>query len=138
MRRSDGEIVQLIRNLASLFETDGLRSVRVSNDFEAMNSRVPDWAAPSSRIAIPRDLVRGALRALWALVRLPLLALLGVLEPLVRVLLAGGALLMTLTAIFFVLVQPISTFPFWGMLGLAAGLVLLLSLYYALLRLLSL
>jgi hypothetical protein len=103
-----------------------------------MNSRVPDWEAPSSRVGVPRDLLRGALRALWALVRLPLLALLGVLEPLVRLLLAGGALLMTLTAIFFAVVRPISTFPFWGMLGLAAGLVLLLSLYNTLLRLLSL
>lgn len=82
--------------------------------------------------------MRGASRALWAMVRLPLLALLGVLEPLVRLLLVGGALLMTLTAIFFALVQPISTFHFLGMLGLAAGLVLLLSLYYALLRVLSL
>jgi len=77
------------------------------------------------------------LRLGWAAVRLPILALLVVLEPVVKLVLAGSALLILLTAIFFALVRPLSTFPFFGMLSVAAGSVLLLALYYALMRLLS-
>jgi hypothetical protein len=70
-------------------------------------------------------------------VRLPLLALLAILEPVMRVLLAGAALLTTLTALFLALVRPLGTFPFFGMLAVSIGLVLLLTLYYAVLRRLS-
>jgi hypothetical protein len=77
------------------------------------------------------------LRLGWATVRLPILALLVIFEPVVKVLLAGSALLLALTAAFFVLVRPISAFPLAGMLGVAAGSVLLLALYYAILRALS-
>jgi hypothetical protein len=79
----------------------------------------------------------GVLRLGWAAVRLPVLALLVIFEPIVKVVLAGAALLVALTAMFFALVEPLSAFPFGGMLGVAAGLVLLLALYYALLRALS-
>jgi hypothetical protein len=53
------------------------------------------------------------------------------------VLLAGFALLLVLTALFFALVRSPDTFPFLGMLGVSTGLVLILALYYAVLRVLS-
>jgi hypothetical protein len=78
------------------------------------------------------------LRAAWTLIRLPVLALLVILEPVARVVLAGFALLMTLTAFFWVAVLGLSAFPFWRMLALAIGAWLLLAFYYALVRLFSL
>ena len=78
------------------------------------------------------------LRAAWTLIRLPVLALLVILEPVVRVILAGFALLMTLTAFFWVAVLGLSAFPFWRMLALAIGAWLLLAFYYALVRVFSL
>jgi hypothetical protein len=84
-----------------------------------------------------RSVAFGVLRLGWAALRLPVVALLVIFEPVVKVLLAGAALLVALTAMFFALLEPLSAFPFGGMLGVAAGLVLLLALYYALLRVLS-
>ena len=78
------------------------------------------------------------LRAAWTIVRLPVLALLVILEPVARVILAGFALLMTLTAFFWVAVLGLSAFPFWQMLALAIGAWLLLGFYNALVRLFSL
>jgi hypothetical protein len=77
------------------------------------------------------------LRATWLAVRWPLLAVLVILEPIIRLLLASSALLLALTALFFVLVRSPATFPFWGILGVSTGLVLALTLYYATLRVLS-
>ena len=77
-------------------------------------------------------------QAAWTLIRLPVLALLVILEPVARVVLAGFALLMTLTAFFWVAVLGLSAFPFWRMLALAIGAWLLLAFYYALVRLFSL
>jgi hypothetical protein len=77
-------------------------------------------------------------RAVWTLIRLPVLALLVILEPVARVVLAGAALLMTLTALFWGALLGLSVFPFWGMLALAIGAWLLLGVYYALVRLFSL
>ena len=88
--------------------------------------------------ANPRGSVAFAvLRLGWAALRLPILALLVIFEPVVKVLLAGAALLLALTAMFFAFLEPLSAFPFGGMLGVAAVLVLLLALYYAVLRALS-
>jgi len=81
-----------------------------------------------------RDL---ALRAMWTLVRVPILALLVILEPVARLIFAGFALLMTLTALFWFAVGGLSVLRFWGMLGLGVGAWLLLALYYALVRSLS-
>ena len=78
------------------------------------------------------------LRAAWTLIRLPVLALVVILEPVARVILVGFALLMTLTAFFWVAVLGLSAFPFWRMLALAIGAWLLLAFYYALVRLFSL
>jgi hypothetical protein len=82
----------------------------------------------------PGRSVRYILSLAWALVRVPVAALLAICEPLVPVVLAGLALLFLLIAGFFALVLPLHAFPFFGMLGAAMGLILLLALYYALLR----
>jgi hypothetical protein len=77
------------------------------------------------------------LHAAWTLIRVPVLALLVILEPVVRVILAGFALLMALTAFFWAALLGLSGFPFFRMLALAIGAWLLLALYYALMRWLS-
>lgn len=84
-----------------------------------------------------RSLGIGVLRLGWAAVRLPMLALLVVFQPVVELVLAATALLIALAAVFLALVRPVSTVPVGGMLAIAAGAVLLLALYYALLRLLA-
>jgi hypothetical protein len=70
-------------------------------------------------------------------VRLPVLAVLIVCEPIFRLVLAGLALLSALMAGFYALIHLPGGFPLWGMLACAAGAVMLLSLYYAVLRALS-
>ena len=77
-----------------------------------------------------------ALRAAWACIRLPVLAFLVILEPLVRFALGAFALVLVLTAVFFELVSS-RAIPFWGMLGTAVGCVALLALYERLIRALS-
>lgn len=78
----------------------------------------------------------GLLWILWQGVRIPALALLVILEPIVRLILAGAALLLVLTALFYRLIG-MPRFPFWTMLALGIASMLLLALYYGLLRLLS-
>lgn len=85
----------------------------------------------------PGFVLRRILRTVWTIVRLPIAALLAICEPVVRVVLAGLALLFVLTAGFFALVQPAHAVPLLGMLGVAVGLLLLLALYYGILRALS-
>ena len=72
---------------------------------------------------------------LLRLARLPLLGLLLVLEPFVRVALTATALITTAIAIFFECVTARPAFPFFGMLSFSIACVLLLKLYYLLLRL---
>ena len=100
-----------------------------------MRPQAPGIGSPL--VELPGRALSGTLRAVWLAVRLPLFALLAILEPVVRALLAGVALLVTLTALFLALVQGLAAFPFFGMLAVAVGLVLLLALYYAVLRRLS-
>jgi len=83
-------------------------------------------------------LVRLGLRLTWDVVRLPLLTLLVILEPLVQFSLSACALLLTMTALFFRFLVHRPDFPFWGMLALSIGCVWVLALYYACIRLLGL
>ena len=87
-----------------------------------------------SRLAIAGGLFRGTLRLLWHAVRLPVLMLLSILEPVVRFILGALALLGVLTALFFEF-YGVPHFPFALMLGASVGLGLMLVGYYALLRL---
>src|SRR5579862_654633 len=77
-----------------------------------------------------------SLRVLWACVRLPLLAVLVVLEPLVCFGLGALGLLLVLTALFLEIVST-QTIPFAGMLVAGMSCVALIALYQALLRVLS-
>jgi hypothetical protein len=79
------------------------------------------------------DLLRGTLRLLWYALRLPALTFLVILEPIVRFFLGALALLGVLTALFFKF-YGVPHFPFALMLGVSVGLGLMLTGYYALLR----
>jgi hypothetical protein len=80
------------------------------------------------------DPLRSTLRLLWHAVRLPAYMFLVILEPVVRFILGALALLGVLTALFFKL-YGVPHFPFALMLGVSVGLGLMLTGYYALLRL---
>ena len=74
----------------------------------------------------------------WRLIRFPVAALLSILEPLARLLLAGSALLLTLTAFFLKVVMPPEAHAaFWTLLALAVGCIAVLTIYHAALRFLS-
>lgn len=87
--------------------------------------------------SIAGDLSRGALWLMWQAVRLPVFALLVILEPIVRFVLSAVALLGVLMAFFFRLSGAAPHFPFWGMLGFSVGCGLLLMVYYLVLRVFS-
>jgi hypothetical protein len=76
------------------------------------------------------------LRFTWHALRLPALAFLITLLPVVQIILSSVALLGVLTAFFFKFVGA-PNFPFWGMLGTSLGCTLLLIAYYGLMRLCS-
>ena len=71
------------------------------------------------------------LRVLWHAVRLPVLMMLVILEPVVSFVLGGAALLGVLMTFFWKLVGP-PTFPFWTMLAISLGFGFALPLYQAL------
>lgn len=80
---------------------------------------------------------RGLVRFSWNVIRLPIVATLAVLEPVVRTILAGIALLGILTALFSEFVVRAPNFPFWPMIGVSVGSALLLMVYYAVMRVFS-
>ena len=79
----------------------------------------------------------GLLWVIWQAIRVPVLALLMILEPIVSTVLVAAALLGTLTAIFWKLASNRPDFPFLGVLALSVGCFLLLTLYHGAIRLLS-
>lgn len=89
------------------------------------------------RPGIARAIPAAVLRVLWHLVRLPVLALLVLAAPLVRLALGALGLLSLLAALFYEFFSPLPHPPFWSLLGFAAGCGLTLLLYERLLRLFS-
>jgi hypothetical protein len=87
--------------------------------------------------AMARGALAGVLWLIWQVIRLPLLALLKILEPIVSTLLAAAALLGVFTALFWKLASDLLHFPFFGVLALSLGCFLLLTLYHGAIRLLS-
>jgi hypothetical protein len=77
------------------------------------------------------------LGVVWQTLRLVLCVGLGILEPFFRVVLVGLAVLAVIVAPLFEFSGVAPRFPFWGMMGFAAGSVGLLALYYLVLRALS-
>ncbi len=72
----------------------------------------------------------------WQFVRLPVLVLLVILEPIIVLLCGGLALLGTLTAIFFTVIHA-PHFPVWTILCLSLGFMLTLISYEGLICVLS-
>lgn len=101
-----------------------------------MNLTKPAVSVDTER-SLMGDLVRCVLWIVWQCVRLPLLLLLVILEPVVSFVLTSLALLGVLTAIFWKLLGP-PHFPFFLILGISIGFELALLLYYQLLRVLRL
>lgn len=89
---------------------------------------------PESRI---RKTSIAVLRTLWTIVRLPVLAFLVVLEPIVCGALWLLATLGIVGALFYRFLVNDPRFPFWPAMGLSVGLALLVGLYYVLIRLLG-
>lgn len=80
---------------------------------------------------------RGALWLAWQVIRLPIVAFLLIVEPIVRLVLSLAALFGILTAFLFEFSTAAPTFPFWGMVAFSVGCMLALMAYYALVELLS-
>jgi hypothetical protein len=87
--------------------------------------------------AMTLGVLAGLLWLAWQAVRVPVLVLLTILEPIVSTVLVAAALLGTLTALFWKLASNRPDFPFLGVLALSVGCFLLLTLYHAVIRLLS-
>lgn len=87
--------------------------------------------------AIALGFFAGLIWLLWQAMRLPALALLLILEPIVSLLLTAAALFGTFTAFFWTLASNHPAFPFFGLLALSLGCFLLLILYRAAIQLLS-
>ena len=98
-------------------------------------TRVRDVMAGTALIALA--CIAAVLWIAWQAIRLPLLAILVILEPIVTFMLSVLALLITLTALFWVLVDPRVHFPFWTVLSASLVCVLVLALYHVLIRALS-
>ena len=75
-------------------------------------------------------------RLTWQAVRLPALAFLITLLPVVHIIFGSVALLGVLTAFFFKFLGA-PKFPFWGMLSFSLGCALVLMAYHGLMRLFS-
>ena len=83
------------------------------------------------------DVGRGLLRFSWTAVRLPFLALLVTLEPIICWVLSAIALLGVLVSLMFEFVVQLPNYPFWLMMGISAGIAALQIPYYLLIRLFS-
>ena len=82
------------------------------------------------------EVATGVVKLLWAAIRLPVLLVLVILEPVVTAVCGALALLGILTTIFFSLVEP-AHFPWPTMLVVSLAFVVALIPYYGLIRLLS-
>jgi hypothetical protein len=79
---------------------------------------------------------RGVIRWLWHVVRLPIVMLLVILEPVVALVFGAFALLGILTTIFFKLIAA-PHFPTWTMLAISISFGLALVLYEGAIAVLS-
>ncbi len=79
----------------------------------------------------------GSLQLTWRLIRLPVLTLLVILQPVIGVAFGGLALLGVLMSFFFKVSGASPHFPFLTMLAISVGLGLVLIGYEALIRRLS-
>lgn len=78
---------------------------------------------------------RNALNLMWRVVRLPFATVLVLLEPIVGFVLAGLAVLGVIAALFRAIAGVGPNAAVWGTLAFSGGSLVLLALYYALIRL---
>ena len=83
------------------------------------------------------DLFLGILLFIWCVVRVPILIVLAFLEPFVRFLLTGIAILSLLTGLVFKGSSVAPPIPFGVMVCVSLGCVMLIPAYHFVLRLLS-
>lgn len=84
-----------------------------------------------------RTLAWGVLWILWQAVRLPLLAVLLVLEPLISLVLTAFGFLGIVVAVILKFSGDLPHFPFWTMMAFSVGAILLLMVYHALIGIFS-
>src|SRR6185437_1072812 len=89
-----------------------------------MNSGAPSFAP--SQIG---DVAVRALRVAWYCIRMPLAAILALLEPIVRAVLTLGAALCIFTALFFEVVSRLPTHSLLALLGAGFACAVILALY---------
>jgi hypothetical protein len=87
--------------------------------------------------SVVADLLRAVLLFIWCVVRVPILIVLAFLEPFVRFLLTGIAILSLLTGLVFKGSSAPPPIPFWVMVCVSLGCVMLIPAYHFVLRLLS-
>lgn len=83
------------------------------------------------------DTLCGALLIIWGVIRIPTLVVLSFLEPFVRLLLIGIAILSLLTGLLYKGSSAAPPIPFWVMACVSLGCVMLVPVYHGVLRLLS-
>ena len=84
-----------------------------------------------------RSIIRGGLRLTGEALRLPLLAVISLLAPVVQVVCGGLFLLGVFVSIAFKVSGAGATFPFWHMIGISLGFAVFVILHHALIGLLS-
>lgn len=84
-----------------------------------------------------RTLAWGILWILWQIVRLPVLAVLLVLEPFVSLILTGFGFLGIVVALILKFSGDLPHFPFWLMMAFSVGAMLLLMAYHAMIAIFS-
>lgn len=87
--------------------------------------------------SVVADLFRAILLFIWDVVRIPILIVLAFLEPLIRVILVGIAILSLLTGLVYQGSSAPPPIPFWVMLSVSLGCVMLVPAYHVVLRFLS-
>src|SRR5690554_3975785 len=82
-------------------------------------------AAEAGEPHVVMDLLRATLLMIWCIVRVPLLIVLGFLEPLVRLLLSGIAVLSVFAGLVYEGSSVTPPIPLWVMLCISVGCLLL-------------
>jgi hypothetical protein len=90
-----------------------------------------------TEIAFESSALKSTLRMLWKTVRLPLLGILLLIEPIIKYVFGSAMVLGVLASIAFEISAVGPRFPFLAMLALSLSFGLALFLYYGLVSLLS-
>ena len=98
----------------------------------------PDRVTAGAQRGVLTPITLGLLASLlwlvWQAIRLPILTLLVLFEPIVNFALSAIALLVALTAFFWKFADSNPGFPFWTVLAASLACVLLLALYDGLIQ----